>query len=154
MFEQDLVRFGVSIGKNLLDEFDTLIERKGYTNRSEAIRDLIRDRLADVEIQNRTDTHRAVGTITIVYDHHTREIGDRLTDIAHDHHELILSSMHAHLTHESCLEVIIVRGCGKELRALADRIISIKGVLHGRLVMAGFVEDAGEMVMHRDATHQ
>lgn len=141
MTDQDLIRFGVSIGKGLLEQFDSLIERKSYTNRSEAIRDLIRDRLVEVELQDRTDTRRAVGTITIVYDHHTREIGDRLTDIAHEHHTLILSSMHAHLTHSSCLEVIIVRGCGKEIRALADRIISIKGVMHGKLVITGFVED-------------
>jgi CopG family nickel-responsive transcriptional regulator len=141
MTDQDLIRFGVSIGKGLLEQFDSLIERKGYTNRSEAIRDLIRDRLVEVELQDRTDTRRAVGTITIVYDHHTREISDRLTDIAHEHHMLILSSMHAHLTHSSCLEVIIVQGCGKEIRALADRIISIKGVMHGKLVLTGFVED-------------
>jgi CopG family nickel-responsive transcriptional regulator len=141
MSDHDLIRFGVSIGKGLLDRFDSIIERKGYTNRSEAIRDLIRDRLAEVELQDRTDARRAVGTITIVYDHHTREIGDRLTDIAHEHHSLILSSMHAHLTHSSCLEVIIVHGCGKEIRALADRIISIKGVTHGKLVLTGFVED-------------
>ena len=141
MTDQYLIRFGVSIGKGLLEQFDSLIERKGYTNRSEAIRDLIRDRLVEVELQDRTDTRRAVGTITIVYDHHTREISDRLTDIAHEHHMLILSSMHAHLTHSSCLEVIIVQGCGKEIRALADRIISIKGVMHGKLVLTGFVED-------------
>jgi CopG family transcriptional regulator, nickel-responsive regulator len=147
MLEQDLIRFGVSIAKGLLDEFDALIERKGYTNRSEAIRDLIRDRLVEVQIQDRADGLFAVGTITIVYDHHTREIGDRLTEIAHEHHKLILSSMHAHLTCSSCLEVIIVRGCGKEIRALADRIISIKGVTHGKLVLTGFVDDALE---HRE----
>jgi CopG family transcriptional regulator, nickel-responsive regulator len=141
MKDHDLIRFGVSIGEGLLEQFDSLIDRKGYTNRSEAIRDLIRDRLVDVEMQDRTDTRRAVGTITLVYDHHTREIGDRLTDIAHDNHELILSSMHAHLTHSSCLEVIIVRGCGKEIRALADLILSIKGVTHGKLVITGFAED-------------
>lgn len=141
MSDQELIRFGVSIGKGLLDRFDSLIGLKGYTNRSEAIRDLIRDRLDEVELQDRTDARRAVGTITIVYDHHTRELGDRLTDIAHEHHELILSSMHAHLTHSSCLEVIIVRGCGKEIRAFADRIISLKGVVHGELMLTGLVED-------------
>ncbi|MFA6472541.1 MAG: nickel-responsive transcriptional regulator NikR [Candidatus Latescibacterota bacterium] len=141
MTDHELVRFGVSIGKGLLDKFDVLIETQGYTNRSEAIRDLIRDRLVEVEAQNRTDAMKAIGTITIVYDHHTREIGDRLTDIAHDHHELILSSIHIHLTEASCLEVILVKGCGKEIRKLADRFSSIKGVKHGKLVLTGLVED-------------
>ena len=141
MADHDLVRFGVSISEGLLEKFDTLIETKGYTNRSEAIRDLIRDRLVEVEAQDRTDAMKAIGTITIVYDHHTREIGDRLTDIAHDHHEMILSSMHIHLTQASCLEVILVKGCGKEIRKLADRIISIRGVKHGKLVLTGLVED-------------
>jgi CopG family transcriptional regulator, nickel-responsive regulator len=141
MADHDLVRFGVSISGGLLEKFDALIETKGYTNRSEAIRDLIRDRLVEVETQDRTDAMKAIGTITIVYDHHTREIGDHLTDIAHDHHEMILSSMHIHLTHSSCLEVILVKGCGKEIRKLADRFISIRGVKHGKLVLTGLVED-------------
>ncbi len=141
MPDHELIRFGVSIGSGLLAKFDDLIARKSYTNRSEAIRDLIRDRLAEAELQDRMDACKAVGTITLIYDHHTREIGDRLTDIAHEQHDLILSSMHAHLTHDSCLEVILVKGCGKELRALSDRLISIKGVKHGKLVLTRLVED-------------
>ncbi|MHB9027301.1 MAG: nickel-responsive transcriptional regulator NikR [Candidatus Latescibacterota bacterium] len=141
MSDQELIRFGVSISDGLLEKFDELIERKSYTNRSEAIRDLIRDRLAESEIQDRMDACKAVGTITIIYDHHTREIGDRLTDIAHDHHQAILSSMHVHLTHNSCMEVILVKGCGKELRALSDRLVSIKGVKHGKIVLTRLVED-------------
>ncbi len=141
MSDQELVRFGVSIGAGLLQKFDSLIERKSYTNRSEAIRDLIRDRLAEAELHERMDACKAVGTITIIYDHHTRELGDRLTDIAHDHHEVILSSMHVHLTHDSCLEVILVKGCGKEIRSLSDRLVSMKGVKHGKLVLTRLVED-------------
>lgn len=141
MPDHELIRFGVSIGGGLLEKFDTLIEKKNYTNRSEAIRDLIRDRLAEAELEDRTYGCKAIGTITLVYDHHTREIGDRLTEIAHDHHDLILSSMHAHLTHNSCLEVILVKGCGKELRLLSGRLTSMKGVKHGKLVLTRLVED-------------
>lgn len=141
MPDHDLVRFGVSIGDGLLQKFDAMIEKKNYTNRSEAIRDLIRDRLVEAEIEDKNSGYKAIGTITLVYDHHTREIGDRLTDIAHDHHELILSSIHVHLTHNSCLEVILVKGCGKELRSLSNRLISIKGVKHGKLVLTRLIED-------------
>lgn len=141
MNDSELIRFGVSINGGLLQKFDDLIERKSYTNRSEAIRDLIRDRLAETELQDRMDACKAVGSITLIYDHHTREISDRLTDIAHDHHEIIVSSVHVHLTHNSCMEVVIVRGCGKELRALSDRLVSIRGVKHGKLTLTRLVED-------------
>jgi CopG family nickel-responsive transcriptional regulator len=141
MSEHDLQRFGVSIGSNLLEKFDSLILKKGYTNRSEAIRDLIRNKLVEVEWESSTDARASIGTITIVYNHNTREIGDRLTDIAHDHHDLIISSMHVHLTHNSCLEVMLVKGCGKEIRAFSDRIISVRGVKHGKLVITGLVDD-------------
>lgn len=139
--ERDIIRFGVSIGSGLLEKFDTLITEKGYTNRSEAIRDLIRDKLVESEWAERNNTAILIGTITIVYDHHTREIGNRLTDIAHNHHDLIISSMHIHLTHASCLEVILVKGAGNKIRSLSDLIISIRGVKHGKLVVTGLVED-------------
>ncbi|MFC1693265.1 nickel-responsive transcriptional regulator NikR [Candidatus Latescibacterota bacterium] len=141
MHDIDIVRFGVSISSGLLEKFDNLIKDKGYTNRSEAIRDLIRDRLVQTEWSDKTDTVELIGTITIVYDHHTREIGDKLTDIAHDHHDLVISSMHAHLTPASCLEVILVKGLGSQIHSFADRIISIRGVKHGKLVITGLVED-------------
>ena len=141
MTEHDIVRFGVSIGAGLLEKFDSLIEEKGYTNRSEAIRDLIRDRLVSAEWDNRSDTVESIGAITIIYDHHTREIGDRLNDVSHDRHNLIISSTHVHLTHSSCMEVILVKGPGNEIRALSDRIISMRGVKHGKLVITGLVED-------------
>jgi len=141
MNDQELQRFGVSIGEALLDKFDKLIAEQGYTNRSEAIRDLIRNRLVETEFERSSDARSSIGTITLVYDHHTREIGDVLTGIAHYHHDLIISTMHAHLTHNSCLEVILVKGCGKEIRAFADHVISIRGVKHGKLVITGLVED-------------
>ncbi len=139
-----IVRFGVSIGSRLLGRFDTLIDEKGYTNRSEAIRDLIRDKLVESDWLNRDEERESIGTITIIYDHHTREIGDRLTDLEHDHHDLVISNMHVHLTHDSCLEVIVVKGSGKVIRQFADTIISIRGVKHGKLVVAGLVEDGEE----------
>ena len=141
MSDHDLVRFGVSIGSGLLEKFDILISEQGYTNRSEAIRDLIRDKLVAAEWDRKTDTGISIGAITILFDHHTREIADRLTDIAHKHHDLIISSMHVHLTHTSCLEVILVKGPGSEIRSLSDKLISIRGVKHGKLIVTGLVED-------------
>ena len=137
----DVVRFGVSIGDGLLKKFDGLISEKGYTNRSEAIRDLIRDKLVESEWIDREGTAELIGTVTISYDHHIRETGDRLTDIAHDHHCLVISSMHVHLTHASCLEVILVKGPAGKIRSLADRFISTRGVKHGKLVVTGLVDD-------------
>lgn len=103
MTDHDIVRFGVSIGKGLREKFDAQIRRKGYTNRSEAIRDIIRDKLVEAEWDDRQDSAESIGTITLIYNHHTRETGDRLTDFAHDRHYLIISSTHVHLTHASCL---------------------------------------------------
>lgn len=141
MTDHALIRFGVSISESLLKKFDSLIGNKGYANRSEAIRDLIRDTIIESEHASSLGTETAIGAITIVYDHHTREIGDRLTDLAHDHHELVISSMHVHLTHHSCLEVIVVKGQGEVIRRFADNVISTKGVKHGKLTITGLVED-------------
>jgi CopG family nickel-responsive transcriptional regulator len=126
----DLVRFGVSLDNDLLDKFDDLIARKGYTNRSEAIRDLIRDNLVAQEWDANKET---VGTVTIVYDHHVRALTDKLTSIQHDYQHLIVSGMHVHLDHDHCLEVLVVRGKGSEIRQVADTLIGTKGVKHGRL---------------------
>ena len=144
MTDHTIIRFGVSISESLLDKFDALIGDKGYTNRSEAIRDLIRNSIIQSEQESSTDAGTAIGTVTIVYDHHTREIGDRLTDIAHDHHDLVISSMHVHLTHASCLEVMVVKGPGSSIRRFADAIISTRGVKHGKMVITGLVEDSME----------
>jgi CopG family nickel-responsive transcriptional regulator len=126
----DLYRFGVSIDSKLIRQFDAAIVRRGYTNRSEAIRDLIRDFIvrqewgADEEI---------VGTITLVYDHRVREVSPRLIKLQHDAEHAIMSNMHIHLDHDNCLEVIAVRGGAKEVQALADELIGARGVKHGKL---------------------
>ncbi len=124
-------RFGVSLDSELLRDFDRLIARKGYRNRSEAIRDLIRESLVQEEWRGEGPV---VGVVTIVYSHDKREIVDALTDLQHLHYENIVSSMHVHLDEENCLEVIIVRGRAGDVRTLADRLISTKGIKHGRLI--------------------
>jgi len=115
----------------LLKRFDTLIKKKGYANRSEAIRDLIRDSLVSEELES--ETVETVGTITIVYSHDTRELTDTLTDMQHDYYNSIVSSMHIHIDEHNCLEVIVVRGKSSEIKAIADRLIGTKGVKHGKL---------------------
>ncbi len=127
---KEVVRFGVSLDSDLLDNFDNLIARKGYTNRSEAIRDLIRDNLVAQEWDANKET---VGTVTIVYDHHVRALTDKLTSIQHDFQHLIVSGMHVHLDHDHCLEVLVVRGRGSEIKQVADTLIGTKGVKHGKL---------------------
>ena len=130
----DLSRIGVAIDSELLRRFDRFIEKKGYQSRSEAFRDLIRDRLVDSAVVS--PNAMVVGTVTLIYDHHARLLPEKLTDIQHEHHDVVISTLHAHLDHDACLEVILLRGKSKEVQALADQLISIKGVQHGRLVMS------------------
>src|SRR6185503_6553463 len=128
-----LSRIGVAIDTELLDKFDRLIAQRGYTNRSEAFRDLIRDDL--VEETWESPESQVVGTVTLVYDHHVRMLSEKLTDIQHDYHRSILSTLHVHLDHDHCLEVLVVRGKSAEVRKVADALISTKGVKHGRLTI-------------------
>ncbi|HTP34598.1 MAG TPA: nickel-responsive transcriptional regulator NikR [Candidatus Acidoferrales bacterium] len=128
-----LSRIGVAIDSELLDKFDRLIGQRGYTNRSEAFRDLIRDEL--VEKTWESPESNVVGTVTLVYDHHVRLLNEKLTSIQHDHHHAILSTLHVHLDHDNCLEVLVVRGRSAEVRKVADSLISTKGVKHGRLTI-------------------
>ena len=130
----ELSRIGIAIDSELLAQFDLLLGQQGYTNRSEAFRDLIRDRLVGSAVI--AANALVVGTVTLIYDHHTRLLPEKLTDIQHGHHEIIISTLHAHLDHESCLEVVILRGKSRDVQRLADRLISTKGVQHGRLVMS------------------
>ena len=130
--ESGLQRFGVSIDSGLLEQFDRLIESKGYTNRSEAIRDLIRDYL--VAEDWRTEKGTAVGTITLVYDHHLREMADKLTDIQHQYHQNIISVLHVHLDAHNCLEVLVVKGEKATIQMIADRLGGARGVKHCKLV--------------------
>ncbi|MCK9417752.1 MAG: nickel-responsive transcriptional regulator NikR [Nitrospirae bacterium] len=127
----DLTRFGVSIDSTLIKKFDALIRRKGYTSRSEAIRDMIRDGL--VEQEWKTENRETVGTITIVYNHHTRELEHALTDMQHKSFHRIISTLHVHLDAHNCLEVLVVKGKSQEIRRIADRLIGTRGVKHGKL---------------------
>jgi CopG family nickel-responsive transcriptional regulator len=131
----ELSRIGVAIDSDLLETFDEHIGRRGYTNRSEAFRDLIRQDL--VEHASESPEARVIGTITLVYDHHVRMLSDRLTDLQHDAHHIILSTLHVHLDHDNCLEVIVVKGKSGDVHRVADALISTKGVKLGRLTITG-----------------
>ncbi len=126
-----IVRFGVSIDKDLLLKFDHLIEKQNYQNRSEAIRDMIRETLIKKEW---AEGKNITGAIILVYDHHKRELVNKLISIQHDYSNLIIATQHIHLDHYNCLEVITVRGKSKEIEKLAFTLKSTKGVKHGSLV--------------------
>jgi CopG family nickel-responsive transcriptional regulator len=128
-----LSRIGIALDSDLLKRFDRSIKLRGYTNRSEAFRDLIRDRL--VTEQTAAPDATVVGTVTLIYDHHASGITEKLTEVQHAHHELVVSTSHAHLDHDSCLEVLIVHGQSAKVEQFADLLIGLKGVQHGRLVM-------------------
>jgi len=132
-----LSRTGVAIDSALLKKFDKLIGRRGYTNRSEAFRDLIREEL--VEEAWESPAAHVVGTVTLVYDHHVRLLSEKLTAIQHDYHHSILSTLHVHLDHDHCLEVLVVRGQSAVVRKVADMLITAKGVKHGRRNCARWV---------------
>lgn len=127
-----VIRFGVSMDASLAGRFDKQLKRRGYSNRSEAIRDLVRRDLVRQEWED--PNAETVGTLTLVYDHHVRELGRRLVDLQHRHHEMVVSATHVHLTPDYCLEVLVVRGRAREVGRLADQLIAVRGVLHGELV--------------------
>lgn len=127
----DLVRFGISMNEQLLEMFDKKIVSQGYANRSEAVRDLIRNRLVELEWED--DTQEVAGTITLVYDHHVRGLSNLLTEMQHNWHDMILSATHVHLDHHNCLEVLVIKGPAGQAREVADRLIGVKGVKHGQL---------------------
>ncbi len=129
----DLSRIGVAIDSDLLQKFDELIASRGYSNRSEAFRDLIRDELVERAWDN--PDSQVVGTVTLVYDHHVRLLNEKLTAMQHSHFHQILSTLHVHLDHDNCLEVLVVRGKASDVKMIADAIISTKGVKHGRLTI-------------------
>ena len=129
----DLTRFGVSLERELLDKFDRLVQEQGYTNRSEALRDLIRESLIKKEW---VEGKEVAGAITLVYGHHKRELLNLLTDIQHEYHDLVVSTQHIHLDHDNCLEIIAVRGHSGEIGKLAQKLKATKGVKHGDLTMA------------------
>jgi CopG family nickel-responsive transcriptional regulator len=130
---EKIVRFGVSIEPDLLDQFDTIIKNKGYTNRSEALRDLIRKTI--VREQSTNPEAEGLGTLTMVYDHHAGPLTERLLEIQHDHHQEILTTTHIHIDHHHCLEVLVLKGKTGSIQTLADTIIALKGIKHGELVL-------------------
>ena len=129
-----LVRTGVALDAELLKRFDRFLHSEGYENRSEAIRDLIRDRLNDASL--RSGGAFVVGTVTLIYDHHSRLLPDKLMELQHAYHDLIIATVHSHLDHDMCLEVVVVKGKLKRVQEVAGRLIGLKGVQHGKLVMS------------------
>ena len=129
----ELVRFGVSLEKSLLDRFDDLIREQRYTNRSEALRDLIRRELVQREWREGRDV---AGAVTLIYDHHKRDVMSKVTDTQHDFQEVIISTQHIHLDHHNCLEIVAARGKAEKVQRLADALRSIKGVRHTTLSMS------------------
>ena len=127
-----LKRFGVSIPADLVDAFDRLIEAKGYPNRSEAIRDLMRDALVESEWES--GTGEVVGTVTLVYNHELRELARKITRAQHHATDAVICTTHVHLDEHNCMEVVIVRGSASEVQAIANQLMSMKGVKHGKLV--------------------
>jgi CopG family transcriptional regulator, nickel-responsive regulator len=142
----ELTRTGVSIEDDLLRQFDELIVRRGYGNRSEAIRDLIRESLVTEAVdENKT----VVATLSLVYDHHLPNLGQKLTEMQHHAHGAVLAATHVHLDEVNCLEVIIMKGNSKEIRHLADHMLSLRGVKNGKLVMTS----TGEAEQKAGRTH-
>jgi CopG family nickel-responsive transcriptional regulator len=129
----DLFRFGVSLDKTLLDKFDRYIRERNYSNRSEAFRDLIRQELIKKEWQEGDDV---AGAITLIYDHHRKDLLNKITDLQHDFQKIIISTQHIHLDHDNCLEIVAMRGHPREVTKLADMLKSIKGVKHCTLSMS------------------
>jgi CopG family nickel-responsive transcriptional regulator len=131
MKETELIRFGVSMESELLARLDEMIDKKGYTNRSEAIRDFVREKI----VQERVDdpNAQAFGVLSFVYDHHVRELEGKLTDFQHEHFKTIVSTSHIHIDHDNCLEVIILKDKAGKISEVSDKILSFKGVKHGSL---------------------
>jgi len=128
-----IIRFGVSIDPDLLEKFDRMMKKKGYANRSEAIRDIIRDHLVIEHIKD--PSAEVIGTLTMIYDHHTGTLVDRLLEIQHDHYQEILTTTHIHIDHNTCLEVLVLQGKIQHIQELADTIKALKGIKHGELVV-------------------
>jgi CopG family nickel-responsive transcriptional regulator len=138
--EEALSRLGISVPTALLDRFDASIASKGYASRSEAYRDLMRNALIEEFVA--TQKQQVIGTLTLVYNHHVRQINDRLTEMQHRHHHQIVCTIHVHLDHDNCLEVLILRGRAREVQQIAEALIATKGVRHGKLTLTTASEHA------------
>ena len=130
----ELIRFGVSIDQDLLENFDRLNAKRNYSTRSEALRDLIRETLIQQKIEGDPET-RVLGSLTLAYDHHARNLSQEMGEIQHDFHENILSVMHLHVSHNDCLEIIAVSGIASEIVELSNRLLSLKGIKNGKLFL-------------------
>jgi len=130
----EITRFGVSIEQDLLENYDRLIGERGYATRSEALRDLIRDALIAQRIETETDT-KVLGTLTLVYDHHASNLVQEMGEVQHRFHNLVLSVMHLHVSHDDCMEIIALRGKVGEIAKLSNGLISLKGIKHGKLFL-------------------
>ena len=128
------IRFGVSLDSDLLERFDALCDQRGYQTRSEAIRDLLRSTL--VEQEWRDSGQDIAATLTLVYDHHKSDLAQNVTNVQHDAYPLIITTLHVHLDHHNCLEVLVLKGPCADVRALAERLIAAKGVMFGKLSLA------------------
>ncbi len=128
----DIIRFGVSIDRDLLENYDRLIAGRGYATRSEALRDLIREALIQHKVEMQTNT-QILGSLTLVYDHHASNLVAEMTRLQHDYHDLILSVMHLHISQDDCMEMIALRGAVAEVVELADKLLSLKGIKNGKL---------------------
>jgi CopG family nickel-responsive transcriptional regulator len=128
----EIVRFGVSIEQDLLENYDRLIAECGYATRSEALRDLIREALIQRKIESNSDT-QVLGSLTLVYDHHASNLSQEMAEIQHNFHDLVLSVMHLHVSHDDCMEVIALRGVVADVVELANGLVSLKGIKHGKL---------------------
>jgi CopG family nickel-responsive transcriptional regulator len=129
-----IIRFGISADQRLLEDFDKLIRKEGYVNRSEAIRDMIRDQL--VKFHWEDNNKETIGTINLVYKHGLRKLAEKIAELQHHNHTHIVSSLHVHLDNDRCFEVLIVKGQASQIQEVADRLIGIKGVIHGKLSMS------------------
>ncbi len=134
-----VTRFSISLPVELADQLDRMTREKGYDNRSLAVADMVRAQL--VEHRQRRDNQEIAGTITLVYDHHKPHVQASLTDIQHDHHNLIVATLHVHLDHDNCMEVLAVRGRASAVRQIADELIAAKGVKHGKLTVTSTGKD-------------
>lgn len=134
-----LTRFSVSMPADLVRDLDAMLREKGYGNRSQAVADMARTAL--VEHRQHRDNEEIAGTITLVYNHHKPHLQAALTDVQHDHHHLIVSTLHVHLDHDHCLEALVVRGKAREVKAIADELLSCKGLRHGRLTVTATGHD-------------
>ncbi len=141
-----LMRTGISLERELLEKFDRTIERKGYGSRSEAIRDLVRDHFVEEDVaSNKT----VVATLTLVYDHHQPKLSEQLIEAQHDYKGKVLATTHVHLDHRNCLEVIILKGRGTDVKIFADQLLSLRGVKHGKLVLTNAGTESESQHSHK-----